>query len=229
MGMNVIPRLKAEDRSAIGTRQARRMRREGMQPIVLYGHGEGTVHLAVKAEELAEVIGAGVKVFSLETPRGPQQVLVKEVQYDAFGKHIVHVDLARIAADEAITVQVPIELHGALAEAGVVNHLLHSIEVRCRADRIPDKLRVELTGRKAGDVIRIGELQLPEGVSAVAGKEAVIVAIEAPIEVEVVAAAPAAAEAAEPEVITARREKEEEAEGEAEEKPKSSEKTEKKA
>jgi large subunit ribosomal protein L25 len=199
-----------------------------MVPGVLYGHGEATAHLAVKGHDLRQALAAGAKVFSLQMPRGLQQVLVKEVQYDAYGQEIVHVDFARIAMDEAISVQVPVELHGTLAEAGVVNQLMHSIEVRCRADRIPEKVRVEISGRHPGDVIRLGDLSLPEGVSAVAAGETVVVAIAAPTEVEEVVAAPAP-EAAEPEVITARREeKEEEAAAESEEKAKPSEKSEKK-
>lgn len=216
-----VTQLKAEVREAIGTGRARRLRRKGMIPVVLYGHGEDTVHLSVSRHDLQHAIAAGVHVLSLQTAQGVQQVLVKEVQYDALGTDIVHADFARIAMDEAITVQVPVELHGTLAEAGVINHLLHTMEVRCRADRIPEKLRVEITGHRAGDAIRVSDVAMPEGVTPVPSKETVVVAILAPTEVEEVAAAAAGPEAAaaEPEVITARREKEEEevAEGESRE------------
>jgi large subunit ribosomal protein L25 len=207
MGLTALTKLSAQAREELGSSKARRMRLRGSVPVVLYGHGEKTQHLVVGARDLEQLVGSGQRVLSLETPQGVQQALLRAVQFDALGKEILHADFTRVALDEAVTVEVPVELFGQIAEAGVVNQLLHALEVKCRADAIPGKVRVDIGGRHTGDVIRVKELTLPEGVQAVPEGEVVVVSIAKPEELEVVAAP--AEGAAEPEVIRAEREKEE--------------------
>src|SRR5439155_20819095 len=94
--------LVAEKRETNGTRGARRIRKQGKVPAVVYGHKEETIPVALSGEELVKAIRRGVHVFDLKAGGKAEKVLIKEVQWDHLGKELLHVDLARVAADERI-------------------------------------------------------------------------------------------------------------------------------
>ena len=212
MAQSSLLTLVAQAREDVGTSAAKRLRRTGSVPAVLYGHGRGTVNLSVEARVLAHAVDHGVQVLALETPAGVEQALIKDLQYDVYHQHVLHVDFARIALDEAVSVEVPIELHGEVDE-GTVDQTLHVLPVTCRADRIPEKIRVEVGGLTVGQVFDVGGLDLPEGVTPQVPPETVVVTVHAlRVEEEEVEGAPAeAAEGAEPEVIGEKAEEGEEA------------------
>lgn len=209
MGRMEIEGLVAGPREGVGTRAARRLRRAGKVPAVLYGHGRETLALAVDAPALARLAARGARIVALETPHGAEQALIKELQYDVYHTRILHADFARIALDEAVSVEVPIETHGAAAE-GALDQTLHVLTVRCRADRIPEKVRVEVDGLRPGDTVAVKDLVLPEGVAAETPADTVVVAVHAQREA-VVEAAPEAP--AEPELVREKAKEAEEAEG----------------
>lgn len=200
--------LKAQMRTHTGTRAAKKLRFSGQVPAVLYGHGEETLNLSVDAGPLEHAIEEGQHVLTLDMPAGEQQALIKEIQYDTYHVHVLHVDFTRIAFDEDVEVEVPIELHGSV-EQGVVEQNLYSLPVACRADRIPEKLRVEVGHMEIGQVRHVSDIELPDGVRPGVDPEAVVVAIHAPQVEEVVEEAEEVP--AEPEVIGEEPGKEEEA------------------
>ncbi|MHC4592923.1 MAG: 50S ribosomal protein L25 [Planctomycetota bacterium] len=130
---------------------------------------------------------------------------MRDLQYDPLGDHVIHVDLARISLSETVTVSVPIETHGeaaGVAEGGVLDLQLHELEVECLPTAIPEKLRVEVAELGIGEHLRVGDIQLPEGVTPAADVEAVVVAVTPPVEIEEEEAEELAEEAiTEPEVI----------------------------
>jgi large subunit ribosomal protein L25 len=202
--------LNVKMRDARGTRDARRLRRGGSIPAVLYGHGEATHSLAVPADEMAAVVRHGGRVVEL---RGAvnEKALIRELQWDVYGLHVEHVDFARVSEHERIEVKVAVELRGQAAgvkDGGVVEHFTHEIEIECEALSIPDRIEVSIGDLKIGDSITAADLKLPPGVTLVSDPEAVIVqCVEARAEEEeAVAAAPGAAE---PEVIGRKAEEEE--------------------
>ncbi len=206
--------LNVEVRSERGTREARRLRREGKVPAVLYGHGEKAVSLLVGGEELTNAVRRHTRLVDL---RGgvTDSALIRELQWDPFGLEVLHVDFTRVSADERIEVKVSIELKGnapGTHEGGVLEHLIHDLEIECLATTIPERIIVRVNTLKVGDKITVAELQVPEGVKVLADAEDVVVqCVEAAQEAE----AELAGEAAEPEVIG---KKPEDEEGEAEEK-----------
>jgi len=205
-----IVTLEAQPREETGTGPSKRLRRAGRVPAVLYGHAQETMHLALDERALAHAVEHGTQVVALQTPRGVEQALIKEVQYDVYHQHVLHADFMRVALDEAVEVEVPVEVHGEVAE-GVLEQTLHLLPVRCRADRIPEKIHVEVEGLHVGDVVEVGALALPEGVSTEAASDVPVVTVHAKrgeIEEEEAAEAPAEGE---PEVIG---EKEKEGTGE---------------
>jgi large subunit ribosomal protein L25 len=207
--------LSADAREGNGSHKARRLRREGLIPAVLYGHGEGTVSVSVNGEQFEHAIRHGVRVLDLKTTKGLEKALVKDVQWDHLGKHILHVDFARVSEKDRVQVPVPIELRGiapGVTAGGLLDQPLHSIEIECGATAIPDSIRVSINELQIDQAIHVKDLKLPEGVVALADPDAIVVHVTQK-QAEPEPGAEPAAEGVEPEVI-GRQAKEEEEEAE---------------
>ncbi len=208
--------LVAQPREGRGSQAARQLRRKGLLPAVLYGHKEETLSLALSTEEVENVIRHGVRVVDLQAGGKEEKALIKDVQWDHLGKELLHVDFARVAADERVVVTVHFEIRGTapgVNAGGVFDQPMHALSVECLAISIPESIRVNVGELQIGGMIHVRDLVLPPGVMAMSDPDAIVVQISAPVaEAE---AAPVAAEAAaqaEPEVIG--RQKTEEEEGE---------------
>jgi large subunit ribosomal protein L25 len=211
-------KLVTQKREAGGTAAARRLRRQGLVPAVVYGHKEATVPVALPADELEKLLRHGSRVVDLETDGSVQTTLVREIQWDHLGKELLHVDFARVAADERVVVTVPLEIRGTapgIAAGGVLDQPLHTLSVECLVTSVPGSIRVNVGELQLGQAIHVRELTLPPGVAAKTDPDAIVVHVTAKQEEgETTAAAiPGAAESAEPEVI-GRQKAEEEGEGE---------------
>jgi large subunit ribosomal protein L25 len=210
--MSISEVVHVQLRETRGTSQARRMRAQGMTPAVLYGHGEQTVSLSIPTEEISALLRHGGRVLELQGAASGN-ALVREVQWDAFGARVLHLDLTRVSRGETVETTIPIELRGdapGTHDGGVLQHFLHELRIKCPVADLPERLRVNVNHLELGGQITVAELELPARVQAVADPEAVVVqctaAVAAEVEVEVVA------EAAEPEVIGRKESAEEEAE-----------------
>lgn len=216
-----IEELNVESRSSQGSAAARRLRCEGKVPGVLYGHGQDVQMLSVSQEELSAVLQSGHQLVTLRTGDHQERALLKEVQFDTWGREILHVDFSRVALDETVTVTVEIVSHGtpkAILTGAVLEQTLRRIEVACKADAIPENIRVEVAELEVNDKITVKDLPLPAGVKAMADADAIVFIVkETREEVMPAATAVEGATSAEPEVI-GRAAKEAEEEG-AEEKP----------
>ncbi|HEY4233208.1 MAG TPA: 50S ribosomal protein L25 [Lacipirellulaceae bacterium] len=210
--------LKVEQRKQFGKRHNRRMRYDGKLPAVLYGHGEEVVSLSLSSDELENTVRHGAKVVEL-SGAASGKALLQDVQWDTFFHHVLHVDLLRVRAGEKVTVEVPIELRGespGANEGGVVEQLIHSVEIEVPLDLVPEKLHISVKNLQVGGSLLIKDIiDLPAGATIAVDPDEVVVHCELPV-AEEEAAAEEAVGAAEPEVIS--KGKEEEEEGEAEEK-----------
>ena len=179
--------LAATKRQEIGTHAARRLRRQGLVPAVLYGRQRDTVHLSVPQKEFERLFHGGARLLDIEIGGTLEPVLIQDLQYDALGDHILHVDFTRVAMDEAITVTVPLELHGmpkGVTEGGTLEQGLMDIEVSCLPGDIPERIRIEVAHLEIGDTIHLGDLVGPPGVEFVGEDETPVVSVHAPQELE---------------------------------------------
>lgn len=218
MATDTIPAIDTTVRQKTGTRHTQRLRETGQVPAVIYGHGEGSVAVAVNGKRLYEILHDNTHLIDVRIEGQTDHCLVKDVQWNHLGTHIIHVDLTRVDLDEKVEVSVAIELTGEAvglkAEGAYLDHPTAEIEVACLATNIPDHITVEVSELEVGDSISVSDITLPEGVEAVSDPDTVVAAVhiaaieeeEEPAEVE---------EGAEPEVIGAK--KDEGEEGEAEE------------
>lgn len=201
--------MLVELRDQRGKLNNRRLRRSGKIPAVLYGHGEENVCLDVSAETLSTALRHGSRLVDL-TGAVNESAFIRDVQWDTWGTHVLHVDFTRISADEVVEVTLTIELRGeapGVREGGVVDQLIHDVAISCPAGSIPDKLQVNINHLKLEDKITLAELQIPQGAKLlVEDLEAIIVQCVVPLELPEEGAAEAAA--GEPEVIGAKKEEE---------------------
>jgi large subunit ribosomal protein L25 len=204
--------LNVEVRKDAGSRHAKRLRNSGSIPAVLYGHGEQTVSLAVSREQFSTALRHGSRLVDLKGGVN-ESALIRDLQWDTFGTGVLHIDFARVSADERIEVTVPVELRGqapGVRQGGVVQHLVHEIEIECLATAIPEKIQLNVNHLELGGSVTVGQLELPSGVKLVSDPEAIAVqCVEPAVEEETAAGA---TEGAEPEIIGRKAEAEEEEE-----------------
>jgi large subunit ribosomal protein L25 len=206
--------LTARKREGRGSKLAERLRKQGLVPAVVYGHKEATISVAIPRDEFAAVLRHGQRIVDLQTDGHVQKTLIRDIQWDALGQEVLHVDFARVSADERIEIDVTVELRGTAPGAtagGVVDHVLHHVAIECLAMNVPESIRVSLNELQVGQAIHVKDLKLPEGVKVLEDPEAIVVHVLQPA-AEPEAAPTEVVETAEPEVI--KREKPEEEAGE---------------
>jgi large subunit ribosomal protein L25 len=205
--------LNVTKRESRGSRNAKRSRSEGKIPAVLYGHGEENLTIMVAKDELDLAIRSGIQVVDLQGELD-ENAFIRDVQWDALGSNVIHVDFTRVVAGEMIRVTVNVELRGEAPgskQGGVVIQSLHEIEIECPVMSIPERLQVTINALQIGDTVTAGQVELPEGATLVSEPDAnVVVCTEAAVEEEDESAATAVA--GEPEVIGRKDEEDSEAE-----------------
>ena len=158
--------LKVEQRDARGKHHARRLRNQGQLPVILYGHQQEAVSLSAAAADMARALRHGSKLVELHGAVN-ERAVIRELQWDAFGQEVLHVDLMRVDANERVTVEVPLETRGVAPgakENGIVELLLHSIELETTAQAIPDKLHLNINEVQVGDTLTVADIEdLPAG------------------------------------------------------------------
>lgn len=201
--------LHVHARDGRGKREAKRLRRDGSIPAILYGHKEAAVSLAVPIEEIRTALRHGGRLVNLQGAVN-ESALIRDLQWDVYGLDVLHVDFARVSQDERIEVQVPVELRGDAPGShagGVLQHLLHEVEVECLATGIPERIQVNINHLELHGEIAAGQLELPQGVKLLSDPEAIVVqCVEPAAEIDEAAVG----EGAEPEVIGRKEEPEEE-------------------
>lgn len=215
--MAQIVKLKTTPRTQSGSRAAAKLRKQGLVPGIVYGHKQENAAVAVSAEELDRVIRVlHARMLELDIGGKSETVLIREVQWDAFGKQMMHVDFERKDASEKVKVTIPVELRNSpkATGGGVLDQPLHALHVECPLGAIPESIRIDITDLTLGHPIHVKELTLPEGVKVLESPEAVVVQLKLPGAEAVVAPAGAAAPgtAAEPEVIKKEKKTEDEEE-----------------
>ena len=170
-------RLEAETRTEFGKGSARRTRRAGRVPAVLYGHGQDVVHLSLPAREFAAALrnGGSNALLTIVLDGKEQLALTKAVQRDPLTRQHEHADLLLVRRGEKTTVEVPIVIVGEPAPDSIPNHQLNTVSIEADATKLPDSIEVDITGRSAGQNIAAGDLVLPSGSTLITDPEAMVI------------------------------------------------------
>jgi large subunit ribosomal protein L25 len=168
-GDSTVPEVKiaAEARTEFGKGAARRSRREGKVPAVLYGHGTDTRHLTLPGHALMLALKTPNVLLRLEgLQRGADLALPKSVQRDPVRGFLEHVDLILVRSGEKVTVEVPIRVTGEIAPGdSLLNQQIVQIPVEADATNIPQGIDVDVEGMDIGDAVHASDLKLPPGVT----------------------------------------------------------------
>ena len=193
--------LIVEKRTASGTAAARRLRRRGLTPAILYGRGMESLPLAVDSRMLRSLMHAGghnvlVRLKIQDGEGEPPTVMVKEIQRDAVTGMTLNVDFQRISLTEKVTAEVPVVLVGeapGVKQGGVLDQILREVEVECLPTDIPAGFELDVSDLQVAHSLHVSDLVAPPGVEITTEPTAVVVAVTRVAE-EVVA--PPVAEAA---------------------------------
>jgi large subunit ribosomal protein L25 len=181
-------RLSVEPRTEFGKGAARRTRRAGKIPAVLYGHGSDPRHLALPAIEFARVVREHGQntVLTLDVDgsgKKTELALTKTVTVHPLKNYIEHVDLLVVQRGEKVTVDVPVVLTGNPAPGTLVSQDLDTVQVEVEALHIPEQFEVSVEGAEAGTHISAGDVQIPAGATLTNDAEQLVVSVvEAPSE-----------------------------------------------
>jgi large subunit ribosomal protein L25 len=203
--------LEVERREATGKEIAKKLRRDGRVPAVVYGGHREPVAISVDRKAVSELIQKsdhGIRsVFLLKMAGTDQQrhAMIKDVTINPISRKMMHIDFIRVVMDELVRVTVPVHVNGTaigVKEGGLLDFQVRELHVECLPNAIPDSVEVDVTPLGAHDYFRVKDLQLPEGVKVLDDPERVVVGVTiARAEVSDTATAEAAVATAEPEVI----------------------------
>jgi large subunit ribosomal protein L25 len=159
-------RITAEPRTEFGKGPARRERRAGRVPAVLYGHGTDPRHVSLPGHDVLLALRTANVLIRLEgLPGGSQLALPKAVQRHAIKGSVEHVDLIMVRRGEKVTVEIPVTVTGEVAPDGLLDQQLIQIAVEAEATNIPPGIEVDIEGMEIGASVHAGDLTLPSGVT----------------------------------------------------------------
>lgn len=151
-----------------GKGEAKRLRRSGQVPGIVYGAGRTPVPVAVNGRELERLLQAGgahsLIELQLADGAGREQVLIKDVQRHPVTGAIQHVDFHAVALDQELQVTVPVEPIGHPKEDGIVNLVLRELDIECLPANIPESVQVDVSGLDVGAAVLVKDLAVPAGV-----------------------------------------------------------------
>jgi large subunit ribosomal protein L25 len=159
-------RIAAEPRTEFGKGPARRERRAGRVPAVLYGHGSEPRHVSLPGHDVLLALRTANVLIRLEGLSGGSQLaLPKAIQRDPIRGDVEHVDLIMVRRGEKVTVDVPLNVTGEVAPDGLLDQQLVQIAVEAEATNIPPGIEVDVEGMAIGASVHAGDLTLPSGVT----------------------------------------------------------------
>ncbi|MEV4274243.1 50S ribosomal protein L25/general stress protein Ctc [Actinoplanes xinjiangensis] len=176
-------KISAEPRTEFGKGGARRTRRAGLVPAVLYGHGEKPQHIALPAREFAAAIRHGGinQIFTIDIAGNSAATLAlpKAIQRDPIRDTFEHVDLLIVKRGEKIQVDIQVTLTGEAAKNTLIVHESNTVAVIADALQLPSELEVSIDGLEAGSHITAGDVKLPKGVELAVEADVVLAVINA--------------------------------------------------
>ncbi|MEU4826541.1 50S ribosomal protein L25/general stress protein Ctc [Actinomadura citrea] len=171
-------RIAAEPRTEFGKGAARRTRRAGKVPAVLYGHGTDPQHIALPGHDLMLALKTPNVLLTIEgLSDGASLALPKDVQRDPVKGFLEHVDLLLVKRGEKVVVDLPVNLVGDVVAGGVIQQELVQVSVEAEATHIPEAVDLSIEGLKVGTQVLAGDLKLPSGVTLQVDAEALVLQI----------------------------------------------------
>ncbi|SMX67191.1 MULTISPECIES: 50S ribosomal protein L25/general stress protein Ctc [unclassified Brevibacterium] len=179
-------KLIAEPRNEFGKGAARRTRRAGRIPAVVYGHGGDPVHISVDGHATMMALKHANALFEIESTDGAKNVLAiaRDVQTDAVTRQIEHLDLIIVKRGEKVEVDVPVHIIGESAPGTMVQQEESTILIKADATKLPEYVEVTIEGRAAGEHVLAGQVEMASGVELAADPELLVVNVSEEAEMD---------------------------------------------
>lgn len=171
--------LAAESRTEFGKGAARRTRRAGRVPAVLYGHGQETLHLTLPGHQTALALRVANALLTIELEGEERLALPRQIQRDPLTNKIEHVDLIIVRRGEKVTVDVAVEVVGEAAPETLVSLEATTVSVEAEATNIPTSFEVSVEGAEVGHQVLASDLVLPTGTTLAMDPETLVVNVSA--------------------------------------------------
>jgi len=186
--MSDVLTLSAETRERAGKGASRAIRREGRVPAVIYGQKQEPLSIHFEEKALVKMLNTGHfmnSVVMIEAGGEATRTLPKDVQFHPVTDRPLHVDFLRISEHATVHVNVPVhftdeEASPGIKRGGVLNIVVHDLELIVDAAEIPDEISISLAGLEVGDTIHLSQVKLPGGAQPVGDAELTIATIVAP-------------------------------------------------
>ncbi|MEN9285109.1 MAG: hypothetical protein RLZZ179_2602 [Verrucomicrobiota bacterium] len=186
--MSKAQSLTAHTRKRSGSGALNSLRREGLIPAVVYGKSQPSLNVRLNAKQVETVLHHSVSEqilvnLTIEDSGETKLALIQDVQHNPLTGAIIHLDFHAISENERIHANVPLELVGDAAgvkAGGLLEHLVHKLEVQCLPKDLPEIIRVDVTGIEVGKALHLREIPLPEGVRASADGELIVALVSEP-------------------------------------------------
>lgn len=202
-----IATIQAEKRTTQGHHHNDRLRRRGLVPAVIYGHGQPPELVALSRHDTELALHSMHHVIRLKIDGQEQQYLIKDVQYDHLQHTPIHVDLMRVDANERVRVKVALELRGTpkgTLEGGTLVHVINELEIECLLLQIPESIRTRVDHLALNEALHVREIEVPPHVKVLHNPDDIVAVVHPPrgtTTAEIEAAAVEGEAVAEPEVI----------------------------
>lgn len=191
---NVIT-ISVEKREAVGTSNARRLRREAKVPAVMYGHNMPTESIQLSAADVAKIEGH-TGLIKLEGLGADRRAILKEIQIHPINGAVLSVDFLEVKAGEKVTVVVPVESIGdpaGLTQGGQLEQVMHELHIQGDPALLPEVIKVDVSAIELNGTLTVADIKLADGLQAVGEADQIVFHVRAPHAAE---AAPAAEDAA---------------------------------
>lgn len=174
-------RIAAEPRTEFGKGAARRTRRAGRVPAVLYGHGTDPQHISLPGHELMLALKTSNVLLRVQGLSGADELaLPKDVQRDPIKGFLEHIDLLLVKLGEKVAVEIPVQLTGEIVSGNRLDQQLVQIAVEAEATHIPQVVELDIDGLAPGDVIHAKDLKLPAGATLAGDEDALVLQVVEP-------------------------------------------------
>ncbi|RKY37184.1 MAG: 50S ribosomal protein L25 [Candidatus Omnitrophota bacterium] len=181
--------LNAKLRSKLGKSGAKELRRQGIIPCGVYAKNESPTNLQIDCHEFMKFLRKEGEnaVIDLKLDSGNKvrnkTVIIKEIQYNILTQGVLHIDFQSISLEQVVRMHVPLVTKGndecqGVKDGGIIEHVLHELEIECLPGAVPKEILVDVTGVNVGEAICVKDLKIPEGIKIVNGSEQVAILVK---------------------------------------------------
>ena len=178
-------KLEISNRIDIGTKGAKKERRKGLVPGVLYYSGEDAINISIKKTNLLRAMNSGQRIFEINLHGESQYTMLKQVQYHPVTDEVIHVDLLRVRRSEKMTILVPIVLIGesiGVKEGGILSQSLTQVEISCYPTDVPERIELNIDHLELNSALSVRDLNTgSEDVEVISDSNLNIVSVTSPV------------------------------------------------